>query len=148
MKRLLRLARYVIPYWWQSLLGVILLAGVGMMEALRLAILQPVLGPVLNPGVHTTSVPLFPKLPPPYQFDLMHFAPPQFHNVWGVVAFALIASTILKGICDYAGTYLVNYAGYGMITDLRNHLYETILKRSASFFHKHADGHHPLHPHQ
>jgi subfamily B ATP-binding cassette protein MsbA len=34
----------------------------------------------------------------------------------------------------------VNYAGFGMITDLRNHLYETILRRSSSFFHKHPTG--------
>ncbi len=45
-----------------------------------------------------------------------------------------------KGFCDYLGTYLVNYAGFGMITDLRNHLYEATLRRSASFFHKHATG--------
>ena len=48
------------------------------------------------------------------------------HNVLDVVAFALVGSTIIKGLCDYAGTYLVNYAGFGMITDLRNHLYEVI----------------------
>ena len=48
------------------------------------------------------------------------------HNAWTVVAFALIVSTIVKGLCDYLGTYLVNYAGFGMITDLRNHLYEAI----------------------
>ena len=34
------------------------------------------------------------------------------------------------------GTYLVNYAGFGMITDLRNHLYEAIMRRSSSFFHR------------
>ena len=39
-----------------------------------------------------------------------------------------------------SGTYLVNYAGFGMITDLRNHLYEATLRRSSSFFHKHATG--------
>jgi ATP-binding cassette, subfamily B, bacterial MsbA len=27
-----------------------------------------------------------------------------------------------------------------MITDLRNHLYEATLRRSSSFFHKHATG--------
>jgi subfamily B ATP-binding cassette protein MsbA len=43
-------------------------------------------------------------------------------------------------VCDYVGTYLVNYAGYGLITDLRNHLYEATLRRSSSFFHKHATG--------
>jgi subfamily B ATP-binding cassette protein MsbA len=140
MKRFFRLASYVAPYWFQSLLGVVLLAGVGMLEALRLLILGPVLSTVLNPSVKAQTVPLFPNLPVKYQFDLLSVVPSHFHNVLGVVAFALIASTILKGICDYVGTYLVNYAGYGMITDLRNHLYETIMKSSASFFHKHATG--------
>ena len=56
------------------------------------------------------------------------------------MAFALVAATILKGIFDYAGTYLVNYAGFGMITDLRNDLYNSILRRSAAFFQKHTTG--------
>jgi subfamily B ATP-binding cassette protein MsbA len=140
MKRFFRLAGYVAPYWVQSLAGVILLAAVGLLEALRVLILGPVLNAVLNPAIKAESIPLFPKMPPPYQFDLMKMVPSHFHNVLGVVAFALIASTLLKGICDYLGTYLVNYAGYGMITDLRNHLYSTIMKSSASFFHKHATG--------
>jgi subfamily B ATP-binding cassette protein MsbA len=140
MKRFFRLASYVAPYWFQSLVGVVLLAGVGLLEALRLLILGPVLSTVLNPGVKTESIPLFPKMPPPYQFDLMKIVPSHFHNAWTVVAFALIVSTVLKGVCDYVGTYMVNYAGYGMITDLRNHLYETIMKSSSSFFHKHATG--------
>ncbi|WP_263359326.1 ABC transporter ATP-binding protein [Acidicapsa ligni] len=140
MKRFFRLTRYVAPYWFQAFLGIVLLAAVGLLEAVRLLILGPVLKTVLNPGTPTQTIPLIPNLPKPYQFDLMHFVPPHFHNAWAVVTFALIASTLLKGICDYVGTYMVNYAGYGMITDLRNHLYETIMKSSASFFHKHATG--------
>jgi ATP-binding cassette, subfamily B, bacterial MsbA len=66
--------------------------------------------------------------------------PSQFHNAWTIVAFALVASTVLKGIFDYAGTYLVNYAGFGMITDLRNNLYDSVLRRSAAFFQKHTTG--------
>ena len=62
------------------------------------------------------------------------------HNAWNVVAFALVVSTLAKGLCDYLGTYLVNYAGFGLITDLRNHLYEATLRRSSSFFHKHPTG--------
>ncbi len=46
----------------------------------------------------------------------------------------------LKGLCDYLGTYLVNYAGFGTITDLRNHLYETTMRRSSSFFHQNPTG--------
>jgi subfamily B ATP-binding cassette protein MsbA len=62
------------------------------------------------------------------------------HNAWTVVASALVLSTLAKGLCDYLGTYLVNYAGFGLITDLRNHLYEATLRRSSSFFHKHPTG--------
>ena len=51
-----------------------------------------------------------------------------------------LASTVLKGICDYAGTYLVNHAGFGMITDLRDDLYNAIMRRSAAFFSKHTTG--------
>ena len=57
-----------------------------------------------------------------------------------MVAFALVASTIIKSLCDYLGTYLSNFAGYGLITDLRNELYESILRRSVSFFQKHSTG--------
>ena len=62
---------------------------------------------------------------------LQQFVPSHFHNPWTVVAFAMVAATVLKGIFDYAGTYLVNYAGFGMVTDLRDDLYNTILRRSA-----------------
>ena len=42
--------------------------------------------------------------------------PDRLQNAWTVVAVAMVASTLLKGIFDYLGTYLVNYAGYGLIT--------------------------------
>jgi len=61
-------------------------------------------------------------------------------NAWTVVAYALIVSSILRGLFDYAGTYLVNHAGFGMITNLRNDLYDSLLKRSAAFFQKHTTG--------
>src|SRR6266487_3709476 len=56
------------------------------------------------------------------------------------VGFAFITSTLLKGLFDYAGTYLVNFAGYGLITDLRNNLYNSVLRRSSAFFQKHTTG--------
>jgi subfamily B ATP-binding cassette protein MsbA len=57
-----------------------------------------------------------------------------------VVAVALIGTALIKGVCDYIGTYLVNHAGFGLITDLRNRLYDTILRRSISFFSRHSTG--------
>jgi ATP-binding cassette, subfamily B, bacterial MsbA len=72
--------------------------------------------------------------------DLHFLVPSHFHNAWSVVAYVLVVSAIVKSLCDYAGTYLVNYAGFGMITDLRNDLYDAVLRRSVAFFQKHSTG--------
>ncbi len=140
MKNFFRLLRYGLPYSLEWVPGVALLAVVGLLDALRMALFVPILGVVLKPDNPTKALPLFPFAPPKWQFDVHHMVPSWMHNAWTVVAFALVASTVVKGLCDYLGTYLVNYAGFGMITDLRNHLYETILRRSSSFFHKHPTG--------
>ena len=140
MKRFFRLLRYGLPYWLEWLPGVLLLAVVGLLDALRMALFVPILGVVLKPDNPSSALPLFPFAPPQWRFDMHSMVPPWMHNAWTVVAFALVGSTVIKGLCDYLGTYLVNYAGFGMVTDLRNHLYETILRRSSSFFHKHATG--------
>jgi ATP-binding cassette, subfamily B, bacterial MsbA len=142
MIRFFRLVRYGLPYWLEWLPGVILLAFVGLLDALRMALFVPILGVVLRPESPSNALVLFPTVPARWQFDVHRLIPPWFHvhNVLTVVAIALIGSTILKGICDYAGTYLVNYAGFGMMTDLRNHLYEVILRRSSSFYHRHPTG--------
>jgi subfamily B ATP-binding cassette protein MsbA len=75
-----------------------------------------------------------------YVINLQQFLPSYFHNAWTVVAVALVGSALLKSVCDYCGTYLVNRAGFGMITDLRNDLYNAILRRSVAFFQKHTTG--------
>jgi ATP-binding cassette, subfamily B, bacterial MsbA len=142
MRRFFRLFRYGLPYWYQWLPGVILLAAVGFLDALRMALFVPILGVVLKPGSSSNALKLFPSAPQNWQFDLHGLIPSwiHIHNVLNIVAFALVGSTVIKGLCDYMGTYLVNYAGFGMVTDLRNHLYEVILRRSASFFHRHPTG--------
>ena len=140
MRQLTRLIRYVLPFLAQLLLGVLLLAAVGFLEAFRLMLLKPVLDRVLNPSTGSENIVLFiiPKIDKPIY--LQSFVPAHFHNAWTVVAFALVASTVLKGIFDYAGTYLVNHAGFGMITNLRNDLYNSVLRRSAAFFTEHTTG--------
>ena len=140
MKNFFRLLRYGLPYTLQWIPGVLLLAVVGALDALRLALFVPIIGVVLQPGEASNSLPVFPMAPPRWRFDVHQFVPPWMHNAWTVVAFALITVTIIKGICDYLGTNLVNYAGFGTVTDLRNHLYTSILRRSSSFYHKHPTG--------
>ncbi len=135
-----RLLRYVLPYWWQFLVSVALMALVGLLDAGRVLLIGPIFDRVLNPGSQGRTIQLF-RLPGTERFlNLQQLVPSHFQNPWTVVAFALVAATVLKGIFDYAGTYLVNYAGFGMITDLRDDLYNAILRSSAAFFTKHTTG--------
>jgi ATP-binding cassette, subfamily B, bacterial MsbA len=140
MRQLTRLLRYVFPFLLQLLPGVCLLAAVGFLEAFRLILLKPVLDRVLNPGSGSENIVLFTMPTSGEPIYLQRFVPTHFHNAWTIVAYALVASTVLKGIFDYCGTYLVNHAGFGMITNLRNELYNSVLRRSAAFFTKHTTG--------
>ncbi len=140
MRQLTRLVRYVAPYWWQLLTSVILMAGVGFLEAFRILLVGPVMDRVLHPESGSANIQLFTIPGTARTIYLQRFVPSHFHNAWTIVAFALVASTVLKGIFDYTGTYLVNYAGFGLITDLRNDLYDSIMRRSAAFFQKHTTG--------
>ncbi len=141
MRQLMRLLAYMRPYLPPFLVSVLLMAVVGLMDAFRLLLMGPILGPVLTPSKQTSSVPLISSLPGwNHVVYLQQFIPSYFHNVLSAVAFALVSATIIKGICDYLGTYLVNYAGLGLITDLRNDLYRKILARSASFYSRNPTG--------
>ncbi len=139
MKRFLRLLRYGLPYSLQWLPGVVLLAAVGLLDNFRLLLFVPIFDDVLHPGL-VGATPMPGRTAWYGALKNLVFSYLHRHNDLTVVAIALVASTVLKGLCDYTGTYLVNYAGFGMITDLRNDLYETTLRRSSSFFHRYPTG--------
>lgn len=147
MMRFWRLLVYARRYGVQAVSAVVLAAGVGALDAYRVLLIGPIFDNVLNPNAATSRanrtnmlgtigtrwhISITP------QMLLPRFLP--IKNDWAVIAFALVAATLLKGICDYLGTYLANYAGFGMITDMRDDLYEAILRRSVSFFQKHTTG--------
>lgn len=141
MKQLMRLLSFIRPYSFQFTASVILMAAVGALDAFRLLLLRPIFDSVLNPASKTEAIPLV-QLPwgAHRVFDLHQFVPRYFHNALTVVAVALVGASLLKGICDYLGTYLVNYAGFGLTTDLRNTLYKKVLARSISFFSRYPTG--------
>ena len=116
------------------------MAGVGLFAAFRLMLIRPIFDRVLDPNSSSSDILLFQIPHSTRAIHLQQLLPIQFDNPWSAVAFALVASTVLKGFFDYAGTYLVSYAGFGMITDLRNDLYNAVLRRSAAFFQKHTTG--------
>ena len=147
MRRLWRLLGYARRYGLQAFSATVLAAGVGLMDAYRVLLIGPIFDNVLHPGAATSranQTQLLGKLGDRWhihvtpQMLVPHFL--HIKNDWGVIAFAFVAATLLKGIFDYTGTYLANYAGFGMITDMRDDLYEAILRRSVSFFQKHTTG--------
>src|ERR1700756_1595962 len=140
MRQLMRLVRYALPHWWEILASVLLMAAVGALDAFKYLLVRPIFDRVLNPSTGSQEIQLFSIPHTHYSLYLQQLVPSHFTDAWKIVAYALIASTVLKGICDYAGTYLVNYAGFGMITDMRDDLYQAILRRSVQFFQRHATG--------
>ncbi|MGZ4823563.1 MAG: ABC transporter transmembrane domain-containing protein, partial [Terriglobales bacterium] len=140
MRNAWRLLRYVRPYALQLLVSVVLLAFVGLLDAFRVLLVGPIFDRVLHPASNSNQIQLF-TIPWSHRhIYLQQLVPEHFHNAWTIVAFALVASTILKGLFDYAGTYLVNYAGFGLITDLRDELYNALLRRSVAFFYRFSTG--------
>jgi ATP-binding cassette, subfamily B, bacterial MsbA len=140
MRQLTRLLAFLRPYMPQFVGAVLLMAVVGAMESVRILLMGPIIDRVLNPKTPGRSLMLFNIPGSQHVVYLQDFVPQHFSNPLNAVAFALVATAIIKGICDYIGTYLVNFAGFGLITDLRNRLYDTILRRSISFFSRHSTG--------
>ena len=144
MRQLIRLLAYIRPYTPQLAASVVLMALVGIFDAFRVLLVGPIFDRVLNPthGYELAAQPIVLFRIPGTDYDVLlrYFVPEHFQNPWTMVAFALVAATLLKGVCDYAGTYLVNYAGFGLITDLRDNLYNSVLSRPVGFFQKHTTG--------
>jgi subfamily B ATP-binding cassette protein MsbA len=140
MRRLIRLMWYVRPYWPQLIASVLLFSLVGLLEAFRLALLKPIFDGVLTTETPGNSLVLFTIPVTKHTIYLEQFVPSYFHDPLAMVAFALIVSVFLKGIFDYVGNYFVNYSGFGLVTDLRNEIYGSVLRRSAAFFQKHPTG--------
>jgi subfamily B ATP-binding cassette protein MsbA len=126
MKRIWRLLHYMRPYTAHVVVSVALMAVVGAMAAFRVILIKLVFP--LAGTKHSINL----------QAWLPHYV--HFHDAWTVVAVALVGSAIVKSMCDYLGTLLTNKGGFGMITDLRNDLYDSLLKRSAAFFQRHSTG--------
>ena len=78
-----------------------------------------------------------------HQLYLEQLVPVEGRSVWTMVAFVLIAAFLIKGLCDYLGNYLISYAGFSSVTDLRNAVFDKVLRQGArvlrSAFHRPAD---------
>jgi ATP-binding cassette, subfamily B, bacterial MsbA len=141
MKQLLRLLSFARRYWVHLGLAVALMAAAGAMQGLTALLIKPIFDRVLNPASANARVPLLPQSGVlGMQLYLDQIVPSQFSNVWSSVAFAILAVFVTKGVCDYFGNYLVSYAGFSSVTDLRNRVFEKVLRQGAEFFEARSTG--------
>lgn len=140
MNDLRRLLGFVKPYWSPLILSVILMAIAGAAHAMMAVLIGPIFDRVLDPSSPERPIELI-KLPfsnaPLYLHQL---APEWIHNVRNVVAYAILLVFLIRGLSDYFGNYLVNWVGVNAVTDIRQKVFDKLLRHDAQFFESHSTG--------
>lgn len=129
-----RLLGFIRPYTLRFLVAVFLMAVVGVCEVLMAFLVKPIFDNVLAPAAETTSILLFKWPFGGHAVYLQDVLPFRVHNAWTVVAIAIIAVTIAKGLAEFFATYSVNFIGQSVVMDLRNLLYSRLIRQSIAFF--------------
>jgi len=140
MRRISRLLGYMRPYVFSWMLSALLMGVVGALQAFRVLLIKVIIDNVLNADLSPDKVLNFQIPRTNIHLNLQAWMPHRFHNAWTVVAIALIVSALIKSPADYLGTIFANRSGFGMVTDLRNDLYNALLRRSTAFFQRHTSG--------
>ncbi|MBI5083837.1 MAG: ABC transporter ATP-binding protein [Acidobacteria bacterium] len=140
MKELWRLVSYARRYTPALALSVLLMLVSGAGRAMLPILLKPVFDRVLEPSSAEAPVPL----PVPkwlgFTLTLDQLVPFDIHNVWTLVAVAILMVFLTKGIADYFGNYLVSYVGLSAVTDLRQRAFEKVVNEEHEFFQSHSTG--------
>jgi subfamily B ATP-binding cassette protein MsbA len=134
--RLLSYARRYAPHLGGSFL---LMAVAGAAQGTMALLTKPIFDKVLSTHPATGLTPLLPHKILGRQIFLEQIVP--LHKpVWTLVAVAIVAVFLIKGLCDYLGNYLVSFAGLSAVTDLRNAVFDKIQRQGAEFFEAHSTG--------
>jgi len=135
-----RLLAYARRYTPVLALAVLLMMISGAGRAMLPVLLKPVFDRVLEPSSPEARVAL--PVPEWAGFDLYldQLIPFPIHNVWTLVAVAILLVFFVKGIADYFGNYLINYAGLGAVTDLRQKTFDKVIREEHAFFNSLSTG--------
>jgi subfamily B ATP-binding cassette protein MsbA len=140
MKEFLRLISYARRYMAQLVAAVVLMTAAGAATGMMATLVGPILYNALDTQHGNEPVKLYADPIFHHTFYLSDFFPARFHNVWDMLAYMVLGVFFLKGFCDYFGNYLVNYVGFSAITNLRNAVFDKVLKQGAEFFEAHSTG--------
>jgi subfamily B ATP-binding cassette protein MsbA len=134
VNELARLLRYSRPYVPHLSLSILLMACVGAAQGLTVLLIGPILDRVLNPGSVDAPVLLYTVPIWKHPIFLQDLMPSGIHNVFTMVAVGIVGAFAVKGLCDYAANYLINYVGFSAVTDLRQAVFERVVYQDAHFF--------------
>jgi len=132
--QLKRLLSFAAPYRFSMGVGIVLLAIVGLGEGLILFMIKPIFDRVLTPSAPDSDMLLFTVPGSHLPIYLNHFFPRSIHNVWTVVSISLLVIYLVKSLAEFGGTLLIQFVGHRAITDLRNAVYEKIIRQPMGFF--------------
>jgi ATP-binding cassette, subfamily B, bacterial MsbA len=135
-----RLLRYVMPYKIRLAMGVVCLSAVGLAEGLIALMIAPIFATVLNPFAPDNRLRLIEN---PFTHQVIYlnsFLPSRIHSVGTLFSIAILTVFIGKGVAEYFGNVLVQYAGIAGVTDLRNQVYAKVIRQPIGFFQDHQTG--------
>jgi ATP-binding cassette, subfamily B, bacterial MsbA len=138
--QLKRLLGYTRPYGVRMGLGVILVAFVAAAEGLVALMIVPAVEYVLDPTKVSAALPLVTLPWNGHVIYLDRFFPTSIHNVGTIFAITLFVLYATKAVAEYLGVTQIQYAGHAAIRDLRNALYEKIVRQPIGFFQSNQTG--------
>jgi ATP-binding cassette, subfamily B, bacterial MsbA len=142
------LFQFVRPYRWRLFVGVLLLAVMGICEGLVALMIIPAVNVILNPHSVTTKLKLV-TLPawaahflhmPDRVVYLNSFLPSSIHYVGTIFAICLVAIFFAMAVSEFFGSTMIQYAGHAGVTDLRNRVYEKLVRQPIGFFQHNPTG--------
>jgi ATP-binding cassette, subfamily B, bacterial MsbA len=139
MDELRRLLRYARPYRARLAAGVVALAMLGLVEGLIALMITPALDRILNPASDDPSLPLV-RLPGNHTIYLNSFVPSHIRWVWTVFSIVLVVLFIGKLVAEYLGTVQIQYVGQASVTDLRNQVYEKLVRQPIGVLQQRSTG--------
>jgi subfamily B ATP-binding cassette protein MsbA len=135
-----RLLRYVRPYRLRLAAGIVALAFVGLFEGLLALMIRPLFDRILNPASSDPRLPLV-TLPAGGQtIYLDSLVPGGLQYGWTIFAVVLLFIFVAKAVAEFFGVLQIQSVGLHAVTDLRNQVYEKLLRQPVGFFQQHPLG--------
>src|SRR5215471_16946410 len=120
------LLRNVRPYAGLFAVAFILMTLAAVFEAGRTALLKSIID----------ALPAGNSLVQPGRIDVRRYIPSGV-SAWPFIASLLVLFTLIRGLSEYASNVLMWRIGVGVVVEMRQKLYDHILKQSSEFFTDH-----------